>query len=124
MGQRLAIIFYDDSGKRFLTSYYHWSAYTSSMLAEVNRLIRKYTVLMNTIDGVPAKQNLLEAFYACGAGLERISGPLRRNPEFKEALRQFYPRRWGGYKHPVGSGQRRRPYRNHPETDGLNDYDV
>lgn len=43
MGQRLAIIFYDDSGKRFLTSYYHWSAYTSSMLAEVNRLIRKYT---------------------------------------------------------------------------------
>ena len=27
MGQRLAIIFYDDSGKRFLTSYYHWSAY-------------------------------------------------------------------------------------------------
>lgn len=95
MGQRLAIIFYDDSGKRFLTSYYHWSAYTSSMLAEVNRLIRKYTVLMNTIDGVPAKQNLLEAFYACGAGLERISGPLRRNPEFREALRHFYPRRWG-----------------------------
>lgn len=91
MGQRLAIIFQDDSENIFLTSYYHWSAYTSSMLEEVNGLIRKYTNLMNTIDGVPAKQNLFEAFYACGAGLERISDPVERNPEFKEALRQFYP---------------------------------
>lgn len=91
MGQRLAIIFHDDSENIFLASYYHWSACTSSMLEEVNRLVRKYTNLMNTIDDVSAKQNLLEAFYECGAGLERISDPVERNPEFKEALRQFYP---------------------------------
>ena len=114
MGQRLAIIFHDDSGKRFLTSYYHWSAYTSSMLEEVNRLVRKYTNLMNTIDNVSAKQNLLEAFYECGAGLERISDPVERNPEFKEALRQFYPDiedaniQWGTYRNDglVGITQR------------------
>lgn len=91
MGQRLAITFYDESGEIFLTSYYHLSAYTFLMLKEVNRLISKYTVLMNTVDGVPAKQNLLEAFYACGAGIEPMR---RRTPEFKAALRQFYPHRW------------------------------
>lgn len=114
MGQRLAIIFHDDSGKRFLTSYYHWSAYTSSMLEEVNRLVRKYTNLMNTMDDVSAKQNLLEAFYECGAGLERISDPVERNPECKEALRQFYPDiedaniQWGTYRNDglVGITQR------------------
>lgn len=114
MGQRLAIIFHDDSENIFLTAYYHWSAYTSSMLEEVNRLVRKYTNLMNTMDNVSAKQNLLEAFYKCGAGLERISNPVERNPEFKEALRQFYPNiedaniQWGTYRNDglVGITQR------------------
>lgn len=88
---KLVVSFFDDTGKRFLVSYYRWSAFTSVMLDEVNRLVKKYKERMNTFCEIPPKQNLLEAFYDLGAGLEGYTDSPYEDPEFKEALEQFYP---------------------------------
>lgn len=88
---KMVISFFDDTGKRFLVSYYRWSAYTSVMLYEVNQIVKKYKERMNTFCEIPPKQNLLEAFYDLGAGLEGYTDSPYENPEFKEALEKFYP---------------------------------
>lgn len=91
METRLALSFFDDTGKRFLVSYYRWSAYTSIMLFEVNQIVKKYKERMNTFDEIPPKQNLLEAFYDLGAGLEGYTDSPYEDQEFIEALQKFYP---------------------------------
>lgn len=91
MGQRLALSFFDDTGKRFLSSCYQWSACTDSMLYEVNRIVRKYRNYMNEFEDNLPKQNLLEALYALDAGLEGEPWYIYRNPEVVEALQEFYP---------------------------------
>ena len=88
---KMVISFFDDTGKRFLVSYYRWSAYTSVMLYEVNQIVKKYKERMNTFCEIPPKQNLLEAFYDLGAGLEGYTDSPYEDLEFKEALEKFYP---------------------------------
>lgn len=91
MSHSLVLSFFDDTGKRFLVSYYRWSAYTSVMIPEVNQIVKKYKERMNTFCEIPPKQNLLEAFYDLGAGLEGYTDSPYDDPEFKEALEKFYP---------------------------------
>lgn len=45
MGARLATCFVDEEGKRFLTIYQHWSAYTLSALETVKDVISEYEKL-------------------------------------------------------------------------------
>lgn len=91
MSTSLVLSFFDDTGKRFLVSYYRWSAYTSVMIPEVNQIVKKYKERMNMFCEIPPKQNLLEAFYDLGAGLEGYTDSPYDDPEFKEALEKFYP---------------------------------
>lgn len=89
--QKLVISFFDDTGKRFLSSCYQWSAFTDSMLYEVNRIIRGYRNYMNVFEDNLPKQNLLEVLYAFDGGLEGGPWYMYRKPEFVEALQKFYP---------------------------------
>lgn len=88
MAQRLTISFTDSSNDRFLTAYYRWHGYTSSMLAVVNDLVKKYAEIMDRNKNMPPKQGLLEAFYSLGAGFPKEAP---EKEDFKEALEQFYP---------------------------------
>lgn len=88
MSQRLTISFTDSSNDCFLTAYYYWYGYTSSMLAAVNDLVKEYAKFMNGNRNMSPKQGLLEAFYSLGAGFSKEAP---EKEDFKDALEQFYP---------------------------------
>ena len=88
MTQRLTLSFKDSSNDRFLTAYYRWYGYTSSMLAVVNDLVKEYAKIMNKDRNLSPKTGLLEAFYSLGAGFPKEAP---EKEDFEEALEQFYP---------------------------------